>query len=224
MDLSRLEAAIDPRVLDQLWAVPLEPGRPLLVVDADEVLVEFAVHLKRFVARRGVEMHLARYELEGTFHDQATGRTLDFDEAIGLITAFFAEETPRQRAVAGAADALSRLSEIAQVVVLTNVPRQARAARIENLSALGMAYPLVENSGGKGRALAWLAARAGAPAVFVDDSPSQIESAKRRAPEVGRIHFAGAEYVARVIPECADADHRVASWAEAERVIRARLG
>jgi len=220
MSLDAIEEGLEPRILEQLSAVPVVPGRPMLVVDADEVLVEFAVHLKRFAAGIGVEMRLERYELEGTFFDAGTGRQLAFDEAIGIIHEFFEHETLNQRAVPGAAEALARLAAEAQIVVLTNVPRHARETRVENLAALGMPYPLVENGGGKGPALAWLAAKAGAPAAFIDDSPSQIASAKARAPEVARVHFAGADYVARVIPDCAEADHRVTSWAEAEAVIR----
>jgi phosphoglycolate phosphatase-like HAD superfamily hydrolase len=222
--LEALERAIDAAVLEELRAVPLAPGRPLLAVDADEVLVEFAAHLRRFAAAAGVEMRLERYELEGTFFEIGGGRALPFDEAISLIDRFFEAETERQRAVPGAAEALGRLSERAQVVVLTNVPRHARAPRIANLAGLGMDYPLVANAGGKGPALAWLAARAEAPAAFVDDSPSQIRSAAAGAPGVARLHFAGADYVARVIPDCAEADHRVASWAEAERVLLRLLG
>lgn len=218
--LAALEEAIDANTMAQLRETPIEPGRPLLAVDADEVLVVFAAHLKRFAAGLGVEMHLERYDLTGAFRDRATGRVFDFDEAIGIIGQFFGSECRHQEAVPGAAAALARLAGIAQIVVLTNVPRHGRAARIENLRDLGMAYPLVENTGGKGKALAWMAAKAGAPAAFVDDSPSQIESAKRRAPGVARLHFVGADYVHRIIPETAAATHRVATWAEAERILR----
>ncbi|MGF1501917.1 MAG: hypothetical protein ACFBSD_08870 [Paracoccaceae bacterium] len=230
MPSARLEEGIDPVVLEQLRQVPIRPGRPLLVVDADEVLVVFSAHLARFAAAQGVEMRLKRYELEGTFFLTGTERALDFQESIGLINRFFAEECGRMEAIPGAREALGRLAEIAQIVVLTNVPRQARAARVENLAELGMGYPLVENGGGKGKALAWLAAKAGAgagpdgvPGAFIDDSPRQIESAAKRAPVLRRLHFVGAPLVARVIPDCAAADQRVRNWDEAERHLRAHL-
>jgi hypothetical protein len=207
--------------------VPLVAGRPLLVVDADEVLVHLAAHLARFVDTLGYDMNLTVYRLEGALRHRETDTLVDFAGAIALINRFFEEETLAQQPIDGAAEALSLLARSAQVVVLTNVPRHGREARIENLGALGMAYPLVENTGGKGRALAWLADRVdGAPVAFVDDSPNQIESAARRAPQVTRLHFVGAEYVADLIPHCPDANHRVASWAEAEAILRTclRLG
>ncbi|MGF1445663.1 MAG: hypothetical protein ACFBRM_05625 [Pikeienuella sp.] len=221
-----LEAKIDRHVLAQLKAVPLAPDRPLIVVDCDEVMVALASHLGRFVAGLGIEMRLERYQLEGAFRDPETGRRLDFQEALGLIHRFFSEETERQEAIDGAAAALSRLAERAQIVVLTNVPRHAREARIRNLDALGMGYPLVENSGGKGRALAWLAERVGPtlPTAFIDDSPGQIESAAQRAPRVRRVQFTGAPGLAGLLPAAKEADHRVASWAALEALLARHLG
>lgn len=212
----------DPQLLAQLEALSLDPARPLLVVDADEVMVVFAAHLARFAEGEGLMMHLARYSLEGAFREVSGGRVLAFEEAIALINRFVTSETRHQVALEGAAAALERLSALAQIVVLTNVPRHGVADRLANLAGLGMGYPLVENGGGKGPALGWMAARAGRPTVFIDDSPRQIESAKATAPEVVTVHFTGAPMVAGIIPETEAADHRVASWAEAEPLI-ARL-
>lgn len=221
-------------VLAQLEAVPLDPGRPLLVLDADEVLVVFAAHLARFAAAEGIAMRLERYSLEGAFRERRAGagsdggagdgRVLAFDEAIALIHRFVAAETARQAALPGAAAAVARLATLAQIVVLTNVPAHGRAARVQNLAGLGMAYPLVENIGGKGAALAWLAARAGRPAVFVDDSPKQLESAAALAPDVVRVHMTGAPLVADVMPASPHAEHSVPGWAEAEPLLAGLLG
>lgn len=221
--LAGIEKSLDPHVLGDLRAAGVVPGRPLLAVDADEVLVDLAGHLARFGQTLGLSMRLERYQLEGAFSDRETGRVLSFQEAIGIIDRFFEDEVRRQQPLPGAVDTLARLSEQAQIVVLTNVPRHGRAGRVENLAGLGIGYPVICNSGGKGRALTWLRAAAGAPVAFVDDSPGQIASAKRRAPEVLRVHFAGAESVARVIPHAPEADHRAASWAEAEPLLTAHL-
>ncbi|MEL6218333.1 MAG: HAD family hydrolase [Pseudomonadota bacterium] len=218
------EPEIAPALLEQLEAVPLRPGHPLLVVDADEVLVVFAAHLARYADGQGLEMRLERYSLEGAFRDRASGALLPFDGAIALINRFVTTETVRQEPVPGGAPALGRLEEVAQIVVLTNVPRHGREARVENLTGLGMPYPVVENGGGKGPALAWLAAKVSAPTVFVDDSPRQIESAKDAAPDVVCVHFAGAPMVAEIIPDCPAADHRVGGWKDAEALIRGLLG
>lgn len=212
-----------PRVLDQLEALPLVIGRPLIAVDADEVLVLLAAHLKRFLAANEIELRLKEYRLEGTMFPYGAEHPLPFDESIAWIGRFFDDEVLRQEALPGAVDALARLAEDAQVMILTNVPQHGREKRIENLTGLGMPYPLVENSGGKGPALAWIRDKVQAPMAFIDDSPNQIKNAKTTAREVTCIHFAGAELVNTLIPECGEADHRVISWTECEAVIRTAL-
>ncbi|MEM1300232.1 MAG: hypothetical protein AAGH68_13245 [Pseudomonadota bacterium] len=215
---------IAPETRAQLNALDIEPGRPLIAVDADEVLVVFVDHLSRWMETIGFEMRLVRYQLEGSMFPKGSDQALPFDECIALINRFFAEQTLAQRAVPGAAEALARLAEDAQIVVLTNVPRGATEARRENLSALGIPYPVVVNSGGKGRAMAWLAAQAGAPTAFIDDSVKQIESVANRAPDVVRLHFAWADFIFRIYPECAEASCQVRDWDSAERELRSRLG
>ena len=156
----------------------------------------------------------------GTFSSDAA---LPFEECIGLINRFFEEECGRQQAVPGGAEALQSLSADAQILILTNVPAFAGEARRQNLARLGMPWPLIVNTGGKGRAMAWLAAAADAPTAFVDDSVRQIESVARHAPDVVRLHFAGSESVRRLFPDCTAATCQVRDWAEAERVLRAEL-
>ena len=220
MTVEAIEASLDPEVLDQLRALPIVPGRPLLAVDADEVLVYLAEHLVRYLPSIGFEMRLTQYQLEGSIFPAGSEIPVPFDDCLRLIDRFFGDETLNQRSLPGAGEALARLSELAQVMVLTNVPRHARDHRRRNLATLGMGYPMVENAGGKGRALFWMAAKAAAPVVFIDDSLKQHESAARRAPEVTRIHFVGAGHLRRILPESPAAHHRVEGWGECEAVVR----
>ncbi|MEM8843222.1 MAG: hypothetical protein AAGD47_15760 [Pseudomonadota bacterium] len=211
-------------VLDQLTALTLDRGRPLIAVDADEVLVLLAAHLKQFLARHQIDMRLTEYRLEGTMFPHGEEYPLSFEESIQWIDRFFEEEVLHQQALPGAAAALKSLSAVAQIIVLTNVPAHGGAKRVENLKGLGIPYPVVVNSGGKGAALAWLADRVAAPLVFIDDSPRQIKSAKDAVPDLIAIHFAGAAMVERLIPDCAEADHRVSSWADCDKLICRLLG
>jgi len=223
VDLTRLEAAIDPEVLDQLRAMPIRPGVPLVAVDADECLVYLSEHLARWLPTIGYRLKLTQYQLEGSIFEEDSDVPVPFDDCLVLIDRFFEGEVLHQQAIPGAAEALERLAQVAQVMVLTNVPRHGRELRRRNLATLGMGYPMVENSGGKGRALAWMAAHAAAPAVFIDDSLRQHESAARRAPEVTRIHFVGASPLKRILPHSPSAHHRAGDWSECEAVIRRAL-
>ena len=93
-----------------------------------------------------------------------------------------------------------------------------------NLDRLGLTYPMVVNSGGKGRALSWLAARAGAPVAMVDDSVRQIESAAKHLPDATRLHFAEAEFIRRIFPGCAHATEQVYDWPGAVAALERNMG
>ena len=103
------ETEIAPQVLAELQALPLERGRPLLAVDADEVLVVFVDHLHRYIRTLGFEMRLVRYELEGSIFPIGSDDPIPFADCIDLINRFFGSETLTQEAVPGAAEALQSL-------------------------------------------------------------------------------------------------------------------
>lgn len=219
MDLDALEAEIAPQTLSQLKAIPIEYGRPVVAVDVDEVLVVFVDHLSRYIRTLGFEMRLVRYQLEGSIFPIGTDDAVPFDECIDLINQYFTHETLNQEAVPGGRSALLNLEREAQIVLLTNVPRHATELRRQNLEALGLAWPMAVNSGGKGRAMAWLAAKAAAPAALIDDSSSQLESVAKHAPHTTRIHFAWAEHIARLYNGCPHATEQVHDWPGAEAAV-----
>ena len=222
--LAEIEDDLAPETLRQLRAVPIETGRPLIAVDVDEVLVVFVDHLSRWMRTIGYEMRLVTYQLEGSMFSAGSDDPLPFDQCIALIRRFFDEEVHNQQAIPGGAAALRRLSAEAQIVVLTNVPRHATAGRRANLDALGIPYPLVVNAGGKGRAMAWLAHHAQAPCGFVDDSVTQIESVAKWVPSAERVHFAWADFIDRIFPQCSHATGRERSWEATEAHLRRGLG
>ena len=223
MKITDIAAGIPPETLRTLESLDLELGRPLIAVDCDEVLVVFVDHLDRYIRTLGYEMRLVSYQLEGTMFPIGSDEPLPFDDCIDLINRFFDHETLNQKPVPGGIQALRRLSELAQIVILTNVPHHAAADRRANLDALGLDFPMVVNTGGKGRAMAWLAAMAGATTAFIDDSVNQIESVAKHAPQVVRLHFAAADFIRRLYPECPAATLQVHGWPACERALRDRL-
>ena len=212
-----------PRTLAQLEELVIERGRPLIVVDVDDCISIYIDHLNRYLAELGFDLRLTSYQLEGSIFPTGTADPLPFDDCIELLNRFFQVECRRQELMPGAAEALQSMAGDAQIVILTNAPHFAGDDRRANLAELGIPGPVVTNTGGKGRALAWLSARAGAPTAFIDDSVHQIESVARHAPHVLRLHFMGAQSVQRLFPDCADASAQVRNWQEAEAVLRREL-
>lgn len=210
-------------VVEQLEALSLEPDAPLLAVDADEVLLDFAAHFGRWMEGEGWRMSLTGYRLQGAIRRIADGREAERAEVGAMIERFFASEAGRQEGVPGAAEALAGLSRDARVVVLTNVPLAQADTRRRRLAELGVDYPLVANSGGKGRALRWLWDRTAAPVAFVDDADGQLGSARTYAPGVFRLHFIAGEALRQVAGAAEHADARAETWPEAQRILLAAL-
>lgn len=200
----------------------LTPGRPLLVVDADEVLLRFAAGFDRFLERRGLFLDLTSYRLHGNVkrRDDATP-VLDV-EVTALLDEFRSELDWLEH-VEGARECLHRLAPRLDIVVLTNISLDQAAARLRNLESFGLDLPVIANTGLKGEPVRALASRAGRPSFFVDDIPQHLASAAKEAPDVTRIHLIGDDRLKPLLPAAEHADFRAENWLEAHDFISTRL-
>lgn len=200
----------------------VSPNRPLLIVDADEVLLAFAAGFDLFLRERDLFLDLTSYRLHGNVKRLADQQALIDIEVTALLDEF-RTELDWLAAVPGAQEALARLASQLAIVVLTNIVPEQASARRHNLDALGFAYPLLTNNGPKGRAVKALASRGGRPAFFVDDIPQHLSSAAEKAPDVLRIQLIGDERLRPLLPKAADAHIRAETWHDAETFIREHL-
>jgi hypothetical protein len=198
------------------------PGRPLIVTDADEVLLRFVDGFDRFLKARGLFLDLVNYRLHGNVKRQ-DDRTAVLDVEVTALLDEFRGDLDSLEACDGALDVLSALKDRASVVVLTNINPSQAAARARNLTRLGLDVPLVANSGWKGPAVRQLASRAGAPSFFLDDVPQHLASTAEAAPEVFRIHIVGDDRLKGLQPPCEHAHLRAADWRSAGAFIGEEL-
>ena len=200
----------------------LTPGRPLLIVDADEVILRFVDGFDRFLRGGGLYLDLSSYRLHGNVK-RRDDDTAILDVEVTALLDEFRRELDSLEIVDGAREALAALRPRLDIVMLTNISTAQAAPRVRNLTALGLDMPVVANSGLKGPAVKALAARAGRPAFFVDDIPQNLASAAEVAPEIFRIHLIGDERLKPLLPPAAHAHLRAESWAEAQRFIDEKL-
>ena len=198
----------------QIKSLSIDTNKPLLIFDADEVLVLFASHFAWFLNERGWELNLKGYRLDDAIQHRQDGHLADKKTYQNLIDDFIDQETSKQPEAPGAAETLKKFSQYAQIIILTNVPKRAYKQRLENLSNLNMKYPTITNSGLKGPALFEITKLTNSTCVFVDDNPFQIESAAKYAPDIYRFHFTACHLVKRTMPFAAGATHRPTSWKE----------
>lgn len=202
--------------------VPVDRTRPLLIVDADEVLLRFAQGLDRYLHENGLYLDLTSYRLHGNIK-RRDDDTAILDIEVTALLDDFRGELDSLEAVEHAQDVLVRLGEEMDIVALSNVTPEQAPARLRNFVTLGFSFPLVTNSGPKGAAVKVLAQRTKGPVFFVDDIPQHHASVAETAPHVFRIHLIGDERLKTLLPVSPHAHLRADSWLDAETFIRLQL-
>lgn len=200
--------------------------RPLIITDCDEVLMHFAAPFAAYLgSEHAMDLKFQSFSLAGSITRRSSGASLEQHEVEPLIDGFFATHIHTQTPVDGAVAALARLSEIADIVVLTNVHDVVRESRSRELIRHGMPYEVLPNRGPKGGPVATLAAsRGAAPVVFIDDLPPHHSSVAKRASQVHRLHFIADPELRDLLPPAPDCHARIDDWPTAEKWIVDRLG
>ncbi|MEO0411912.1 MAG: hypothetical protein AAF221_08755 [Pseudomonadota bacterium] len=186
--------------------------RPLLICDADEVLLQFFETLEGFLDRQGYHVRLESFALHGNVRERKTGAIASNDVVSALMQEFFKSDIHTSAAVEGAPEALSQLSSDMTVCVLTNLPGAQAQRRAASLAQVGMAYPVICNTGGKGRAVEALVGSWRRDAAFIDDLPPNHDSVAQHAPDVHRIHYVASPRLAPLIEKPDSAHVRLHDW------------
>ena len=200
-------------------------SRPLLITDCDEVLLHMVSHFDAWLG----EAHGIRFAFEtGNFGEAmthlGTGEAVAEDRVWSLLTEFFQGEMHRQTLVPGAVEALGRIGEVADIVILTNLGDEAHPWRVDQLARHGIRHEVVCNRGGKGVPAREIIERYGAgSAVFVDDLPVHHASVAKHAPEVHRLHMVAEPRLAPAVATAEHAHARIDDWPTATQWILDRL-
>lgn len=204
-------------VAEQIDALSLDPDRPLVITDADEVIVQFVGPLEDFLETRDCYLDLTSFRLTGNVKHVKTDIALEHQDVMALLDDFFFEWSERCPAVDGAADALRALSGQAEIVVLSNIPIGAKEARARCLRGHGIPYPLIAGRGLKGPVVRAICIDRQPPVIFLDDLPQNHASVAEDAPQVHRIHFIADVRLAKLLDRADGADVRIDTWPEAQR-------
>jgi hypothetical protein len=202
--------------------VPLDARKPLLIVDADEVILRFADGFDRFLAERELFLDLTTYRLHGNVK-RRDDRTPVLDVEVTALLDEFRAELDWLDVVKDADVVLKALAKQMNIVVLSNVDEAQAPARLRNFAKFDLPFPLIANSGPKGPFVKALAARTSGPAFFVDDIPMHHASVAEGSPDVFRIHLIGDERLKPLLPVTPHAHLRAETWRDADAFIRAKL-
>ena len=213
---------LSEEVSNQIERLELDPDRPLVISDADEVLLQFMRQFEIYLDRNDMWIDLSSFRLQGNIKYKGSDEAVDMTNR-NIIDDFFAAETLNFSPVEGAAEALNALSKEAQIIILTNLPLAQKSERQINLSKHGMDYPVIVGSGLKGPAVKSLGEKINAPLFFLDDIPHNINSVAEYVPTSGRIHMIADPRLSKLIGAAEGASARIDQWQEAQAWILDKL-
>ena len=206
---------LSEEISNQIETLELDPDRPLVISDADEVLLQFMRQFEIYLDRNDMWIDLSSFRLQGNIKYKGSDEAVDMTNR-NIIDDFFAAETLNFSPVEGAAEALTALSKEAQIIILTNLPLAQKSERQINLSKHGMDYPVIVGSGLKGPAVKSLGEKINAPLFFLDDIPHNINSVAEYVPTSGRIHMIADPRLSKLIGAAEGASARIDQWQEAQ--------
>ncbi len=200
-------------------------NRPLLITDCDEVLLHMVVPFRQWLAEaHDVDFSFAHHNFAHALTRRSDGGVLEMNEVWALFRGFFETEMHRQHPIEGALPTLMGLTDIADIVVLTNISEEDHGRRVHQLRSQGVPFPIHWNQGGKGVPVKRLIAEYQPSAVlFVDDLALHHSSVAEHTPEVWRLHMVGEPEMAKHVAPAPDAHARIDNWVDAEEWIRERL-
>ena len=201
-----------PNTKKQISGLNIDPTLPLMIFDADEVLVHFAEPFSNYLKKHNHRLHLTGYRLDNAIKKSETDDVADPDTAKDLVWGFINEETKNQPAAKGAPEALKKLQEYAQIIILSNVPHSVHDDRVLNLKKIGMDYPLISNEGMKGPAVKEILKDHKAESFFIDDNPYQVESVYNDNQDTVCVHFSVCDLVKPYMPKAVGASIEPTSW------------
>ena len=213
----------DPETARQIEELAHD-DRPLLVLDVDDVVLEFVRPFPHFLRTRGFGLTLASFRLTGNISETATGRLIEQPEVTALLGEFFDTQAEWQSITEGATDALKMLGKGAEIVMLTAMPHKHRAVRRAHLDALGLNYPLLTTEMAKGPAIAKLRGLKARPVAFVDDQPSNLISARNCVADAHLFHLMADNSLRAFLPPTPPDIFSVEDWREAAPKIADALG
>ncbi|WP_367714538.1 hypothetical protein AB2N04_10965 [Nitratireductor sp. GISD-1A_MAKvit] len=212
--------SIDPETSRQIEELSLSHD-PLLVLDVDDVILEFIRPFPDYLQTRGFQLKLESFGLNGNIIDLTSGNRVCDDTVAELVDAFFEVQHDWQKLAEDASETIADLSRSSQVILLTAMPHRFRQTRRALLDQLEMHYPLLTTERAKGPAIKRLRGDHPRPVAFVDDMYYNLVSVRDTVEEAHLFHLMADNSVRSLMPPVPEGIVAVEHWKEAgEKITR----
>lgn len=196
----------------------------LLILDVDEVVLEFITPFCQLLADHGARLHPESFRLTGNVREISTGAALSGNRLDAITQQLYREQEVRQRPVDRVNEALDALSLRADIVFLTAMTPSHYDRRRRTLDQSGLAYPMIATERSKGAVVAELCDRWNGPVIFVDDLPPNLAAVQRSAPQVRLLHFMANDVFRPHLPALPVGAASATDWPDAAATIQAWIG
>ena len=199
----------------QLEDIEIIPNKPLLITDADEVLLNFVSCFQEYLSKNNLWYDLSSYSLFGNIKDKSNN-SIENNLVSYHLENFFKTNAKVITFVKDSIKYIKLLIEKLdfQIIVLTNIPYKYINDRRICFKNNNLDLPMIAGSGPKGEIIKELVANHKNKKFFIDDLAPHIISSKNHAEQVKTIHFISNEELSKLAITPEQADIRANNWKE----------
>ncbi|PCI45994.1 MAG: hypothetical protein COB49_09375 [Alphaproteobacteria bacterium] len=206
--------------LKQLKNLSLNPSRPLIISDVDEVILHFSEILSEYLLTQGMYVNFTSYALEGNIKYAGTDKPVDSALFREIINDYFENYVEKQPLVKDVAKHLKNLSAVCDILILTNIPHNYANRRRRKLLDYGLNYPMISSSGPKGPVIKAIRKMTSGKLIFIDDISHHHKSVAKFVPDTLRIQYIANNHLNYIEKKSKYCHHRGRDWSHIEQIIR----
>jgi len=203
-------------VLNQVNEITLDHDKPLLISDADEVILDFLGSFEKYLLSYNLRFDLSTYSLFGNILNIKNNIPISKNEVSKHLDNFFDIHTKDINLVPGAYENIKKIEKDlgVQILILTNVPIKKRLDRIICFKENNLDYPVIANIGPKGPTIREIISNFTNKVFFIDDMIFNLKSASEEVPNVNLIHYVSDKRLDKLLETPRDIASKVDSWSE----------
>ena len=206
------------KTLPSLNSYIVQENKPILICDADEVIFDFMHEFLLFLKKYNFFFNWDSYALTGNII-RKNNTALSEEEVKKLINFFFKSCTLNMKLVNGARSSLHKISEKFNIIILSNIPFEFYELRKSALDKNGLNFPFFANRGEKGTPSSIISNLHNNQTWFIDDSPSQVSSVRKKNTNIKTILFIENSKLAKLIKNKKDCDFYSTNWKNNEKIL-----
>ena len=211
-----ISTSLDREVLNQIGNLNINHNKPLLISDADEVILNFVQAFETYLNSIGLYYDLSSYALFGNIKKIKENIAIENDQITKHITDFYNLHTEEISFVDESIKYLGKIKNDldCQIIVVSNLPHHNREKREISFRKNGLDFPIISNSGLKGLTIKEIAKNQKNKIFFIDDISANLLSAHNEVDGIKLIHYISDKRLEKLAYTPKEVDFKAKNWKE----------